>query len=342
MDEELHVGLVGCGGMGNHHLKIIPTMPGARLVGVCDYREDRAKRMNTQYSVPYWLDYEQFLDEAKPQVVHICSPSGLHAEHGIAAAQRGIHVLSEKPLDIDLVKVDRLIEACDRYDVRLACIFQRRLSRGAQIVQKAIAEGKMGRILSCSISVKWWRAQSYYDKDAWRGTWALDGGVFANQGIHSLDQMVWMAGPVAEVEYAHLETAMHQMEAEDFGVVAVRFESGARGLIEMTTCCQPDMATRLEIYGTNGSAALDDAKVIQFGLDGNDLLETLEDKGALTGGGSDPWAITLGGHEAQIWDFYQAVIEHRPPIVDGHAARTSVDLLNKIYAKAFPDQKVGL
>jgi predicted dehydrogenase len=327
--------------MGNEHLKIIARRPEARLVGVCDHREPRLRRMMTQHSIPGWLDYEQFLEQAQPQAVHICSPSGLHAEQGIAAAERGIHVLSEKPLDIDLEKVDRLIAACDRNDVRLGCIFQRRMSRGAQQVQQAIAEGKMGQLLSCSISVKWWRSQTYYDKDDWRGTWALDGGALANQGIHSLDQMVWMAGPVAEVEYAHLATVNHRIEAEDFAIVVVRFANGARGTIEVTTCCQPDLATRLEIYGTNGSAALQDAQVVRFGLNGQDLTETLEDRGGLTGGGSDPWAITLGGHALQIADFYAAIAEHRAPLVDGREARPAVELLTKIYQKAFPGQKLG-
>jgi UDP-N-acetyl-2-amino-2-deoxyglucuronate dehydrogenase len=341
MSEPLRVGLVGCGGMGHEHLKIIARMPGVRLAGVCDDREARLDRMRAQHGVPGWRDYAQFLDEARPQAVHICSPSGLHAAHGIAAAERGIHVLCEKPLDIDLAKVDRLIATCDRHDVRLGGIFQRRMSRAAQIVQRAIAEGKMGRLIACSVSVKWWRSQAYYDKDAWRGTWALDGGALANQGIHSLDQMVWLAGPVEEVEYAHLATAGHEIEAEDFALVVVRFANGARGTIEATTCCLPDLATRLEIYGTRGSAALDDARVVRFGLDGQDLMETLADRGDPTGGGSDPWAISLGGHEAQIADFYQAIAAHRPPIVDGREARASVELLTKIYAKAFPDQKIG-
>lgn len=339
--DRLRVGLVGCGGMGNEHLKIIAHIEDVELVGVCDYREERARRMSAAHGVPCWLDYETFLDEAKPDAVHICSPSGLHAQHGIAAAERGIHVLCEKPLDIDLAKVDRLIETCDRHDVRLACIFQRRFSRGARIVRQAVVEGKMGRLIACSISIKWWRSQIYYDKDDWRGTWALDGGALANQGIHSLDQMVWMAGPVAEVEYAHLATVGHEIEAEDFALAAVRFVNGARGTIEATTCCRPDLATRLEIYGTNGSASLDDAKVIRYGLDGQDLLDTLEDRGSLTGGGSDPWAISLGGHEAQIRDFYSAIRECRPPKVDGREARASVELLTMIYAKAFPGLKIG-
>lgn len=339
--EPLRVGLVGCGSMGREHLNIMARIPEAQIVGVCDHYEPGAQRVGAEKSIPYWTDVERFYDEAKPQAVHLCSPSGLHADQGIAAAERGIHVLSEKPLDLNLEKVDHLIALCDQKQVWLGCIFQRRMSHAMQTVQRAIAEGKMGRILACSVGIKWWRSQEYYDSSGWRGTWAMDGGTLANQAIHTLDQMVWMAGPVVEVEYAHLETKMHTIEVEDFALVVVRFENGARGTIEATTCCRPDLASRIEIYGTNGSAAFEDARVVRFGLDGQDMLPTLHDLGHLTGGGSDPMAISLAGHEAQIRDFYRAILDSRPPMVDGREARVSVDLLTKIYAKAFPGQPLG-
>ena len=341
MSKQVRVGLVGCGGMGNEHLKILERRPDVQIVGVCDERADRATRMGEQHNAAVWTDYAEFVRDAGMDVVHICSPSGYHGDHGLLAAEQGIHILSEKPLDVDLAKVDRLIALCDRKGVRLGCIFQKRMSPAMRAVHEAIEAGCMGRILSCSIAVKWWRSQEYYAKDTWKGTWMLDGGAFANQGIHSLDLMVWMAGPVEEVEYAHLETVAHTMEAEDFGMVVVRFVSGARGTIEITTCCRPDLATRLEIYGTNGSAGFDDARVTHFGLDGRDQLSTLSDRGALTGGGSDPFAIDLSGHEAQIDDFYSALAEGRPHLVDGREARLSIDLLTKIYAKARPGVKLG-
>ena len=341
MDKIVRVGLVGCGGMGHEHLKILARKPGVQIVGVCDHRPERALRMGAEHQARAWTDYAAFLDEAAPNVVHICSPSGYHADQGIMAAERGVHILCEKPLDVDIQKVDRLIDLCDRRGVRLGCIFQKRMSAAMRAVQKAIADGRMGAIISCGIYVKWWRPQEYYTKDTWKGTWMLDGGAFANQGIHSLDLMVWMAGPVEEVEYAHLDTVAHTMEAEDFGIVVVRFASGARGTIEITTCCRPDLVTRLEIYGVNGSAAFDDARVTHFGLDGRDMLPTLQDRGTLTGGGSDPWAIDLSGHQAQIDDFYSALAEDRPPLVDGREARLSIDLLTKIYARARPGVKLG-
>lgn len=342
MTDSIRVGVIGCGAMGAEHLKIVAENPGARLVGVCDGFEPNARRAAETYAVPFWTDYVRFLDEAGSDAVHICSPTGLHGVQGIAAAERGIHVLSEKPLDIDIAKVDRLIALCREKDLRLGCVFQRRAFAAAQTVQRSIAEGRFGRLLSCSVSVKWWRSPDYYKAGGWRGTWAMDGGCLANQGIHSLDQMVWMAGPVEEVEYARLERVDHDIQAEDFALAVVRFANGARGTIEVTTCCNPDLATRLEIYGTSGSAALEDVRVLHFGYDGENRLSTLPDHGELTGGGSVPMAINLHGHQVQIRDFYDAIRERRSPMVDGREARHSIDLLTKIYAKAFPDQRLGV
>ncbi len=332
----LRAGLIGCGGMGREHLKILASIEGVQIAGVCDSREESARSAGQDFGVPFWTDLEAFLDEAGIDALHICSPTGMHGLQGIAAAKRGIHILSEKPLDIHLDTVDALIAECDKTGALLGCIFQRRAFPAARAVYESIADGSMGKILSCSVSVKWYRSQEYYNQDSWRGTWSLDGGALANQGIHSLDQMVWLAGPVEEVEYAHLDTVAHDIEVEDFALVVVRFANGARGTIEATTCCRPDLATRVEIYGTNGSAALDDARVIRFGIGGEDRLQGLLDHGVLTGGGADPWAISLAGHQIQIADFYQAIRDKRPPMVDGREARMSVDLLDKIYRKARP------
>ncbi len=341
MTNALRVGLVGCGSMGNEHLNILRDLAGVELAGVCDYREERARRMGEQHNIAHWVSFEKFLDESRIQALHICSPTGDHAAQGIEAAKRGIHILCEKPLDISISKVDELIEACHRNNVRLGCILQRRAVRAAQIIHESIEAGRMGRILSCSVSVKWWRPQDYYDKDSWRGTWSLDGGALANQGIHALDQMVWMAGPVEAVEYAHIETANHKMEAEDFALAVVKFCSGARGTIEATTCCKPDLATRLEIYGTRGSVAFEDAYVTRYGLDGQDMMHTLADAGLMTGGGTDPRDISLAGHQIQIDDFYSAIAERRSPMVDGKQARIAVDLLTMIYRRANPSVKLG-
>ncbi len=339
-DGDLRIGFVGCGGIGNHHLKVWESIPGAKVVAVCDNQPERAARAGEEHGAEVFTDMVEMLARADVEAVDICTPSGLHAEQGIAALESGRHVLVEKPIDIDLAKIDRLIDTADARNLKLSCIFQYRFSPEIQEARRQIQDGRLGRLLSCSTYVKWFRKQDYYSADAWRGTWALDGGCLANQGVHSLDQMTWMAGPVAEVEYAHIETIERDIEAETFGIAVVRFENGARGVVEGTTNCYPGFPTRTQIFGTKGSAEFDGNTVKSFKVEGEeiDLASTKPKDGDAS---SDPMALGLGGHAAQMVDFVQAIRTGRPVLCDGRSARVPVDCLNKIYRKAGVTGKIG-
>lgn len=338
MADVLRIGVIGCGAMGRGHLDVWANTPGAVVAAVCDGSGERAEETAAAKTrgARAFCDLDAMLDSGLVDAVDICTPSGLHADQGLAAAARGLHVLVEKPLDLDIAKADRLIAECDRRGLTLACIFQRRTYAGARQVAQWAREGAFGDILSCSAYVKWHRPQSYYDSAAWRGTWALDGGVLANQGIHAIDHLCWLAGPVAEVEYAHARTACHEMQAEDYAIAVLRFESGARGVVEATTCCAPDLCSRVELFGTRGSAAFEDATVVKLGVDGEDRLASLEQENERIGGGSVPMAISMKGHAVLLADFVAAVRDRRPPMIPGCQARMSVDALCKIYARAQP------
>jgi UDP-N-acetyl-2-amino-2-deoxyglucuronate dehydrogenase len=342
MSDELRVGLVGCGAMGQGHLHVWQEMEGVRVAAVCDGLADRAKETAAAIGATPFTTVEEMASSGLIDAVDIVTPSGFHCDQGIIAARNNLHVLCEKPLDLNIEKADLLVAECEARGLTLAVVFQQRGYPGTQHVKRDIEDGKLGRLLSCSAHVKWWRKQAYYDSAAWRGTWALDCGVLSNQAIHSIDLMCWFAGPVAEVEYAYLDTALHTMEAEDFAIAVLRFENGARGVIEATTCCYPDLCTRVEIVGSRGSAALEDANVITFGYDGEDRLATIDAEAREAGGGrSDPQNITLYGHQQMLADFASAVKERRKPIVSGRDARISVDALNKIYRRMYPNQKLG-
>jgi len=332
--DELRVGLAGCGGIGNEHLKVWQKTPGARVVAVCDVKPERAEKAGEMTGAQVFTDYLAMLEKADIEAVDICTWSGLHAEQGIMAAERGLHVLTEKPIDLNLERIDKLIATARAKKVKLACVFQYRCGSQIRRAKELIDEGKLGTIISCSTYVKWWRAQEYYDSDtAWRGTWQFDGGVLSNQGIHSIDQMCWLAGPVAEVEYAHIGTVAHRMEAEDFAIAVVRFESGARGVVEGTTAAYPGLSTRTEIFGTMGSAVFHGDQVESFKVRGEEIDLSAKDE-RVTDGRADPLAIGMAGHAAQLLDFVQCIREDREPLVTGESARVSVDALNKIYRKA--------
>lgn len=340
MSKDLRIGFVGCGGIGNAHLDVWKTIPGAKIVAVCDIVPERAQKAGEKLGVPAFNSIEEMLKGADFEAVDICTWSGVHAQLGILAAEAGKHVLVEKPIDIDLAKIDKLIEITDRKKLKLSCIFQYRFSNQVQKAHQLIEEGKLGKILSCSTYVKWWRAQSYYSADAWRGTWKYDGGVLGNQGIHSIDQLCWMAGPVAEVEYAHIDTIERNIEAETFAIAVIRFESGARGVVEGTTNCYPGMETRTQIFGTKGSAIFDGCNVMQFEVEGEGKID-LEPPVAKGDGRADPMAISFDGHARQMNDFVIAIKEDKNVLCDGRSARVAVDCLNKIYRKAGYTGKIG-
>jgi predicted dehydrogenase len=329
----VRLALVGCGGMGNGHLKILAKREEVQLVACCDIEEQKARQAGETYGCDWYTEYEKMLARDDIDAVDVVTWSGNHAELGTLAAESGRHVLTEKPIDLDLRKIDRLIETCDRKKLKLGCIFQSRFGPQNRQVKQAIDEGKLGRILSCSGYIKWYRAQSYYDRAAWAGTWALDGGCLANQSIHTIDQMVWMAGPVAKCVYCNLQTKLHNMEAEDFAIAVVKFENDAVGVIEATTCAAPDgLPGGIQIFGSKGSAAVGGGQFV-LKYEGMEQEPKPEEKPAEEGthGRRDPLAIGLGGHEAQILDFVQAIQYGGEPFVTGRAARVAVDCLTKIY-----------
>lgn len=332
-DTELKIGFVGCGGIGNEHLKLWQQTPGAKVVAVCDIVPEKAQKASETYGGQAFTDMAEMLDKVDVDAVDICTYSGIHADQGLMAVEAGKHVLVEKPIDIDIKKVDALIEAADKHGLVLACIFQNRIGSEILKAKELIDEGVLGKIISGSAYIKWWRAQSYYDSADWRGTWALDGGVFSNQGVHSIDQLCWICGPVKQVDSCHIQTAMHDMEAEDVGIAALTFESGAHGVIEATTCCYPGMGMKTEIYGTKGSAAFEGSKVATFKVRGEEVELSTEQLDE-TDGRSDPLAIGMVGHSAQLADFVKCVKQGGEPLVTGRSARLAVDTLTKIYNKA--------
>lgn len=334
MSASIGIGLVGCGAMGRTHAQVWEGIEEARIVAVCDSQAEAAARVAEGHGAIACADLGELLRVPGVDAVDICTPSGMHAAQVLAAARSGRHVLCEKPLGLRLDEVDAAIAEVERRGLRLGCVFQRRAFAAPRSVAQAVHAGHMGRLLLCSASVKWWRDQAYYDSSAWRGTWAMDGGVLANQAIHAIDHLCWLAGRVVEVEVAHLETAAHGMEAEDLALAVVRYESGALGVIEATTCSNPPLSSRVEVVGTRGSAAFDEAMLVRLGLDGVEQpLGAGADEGRLGGSGRAA-DISLHGHALLLRDFALAVRDGRPPMVDGHAARMSVEALALIYARA--------
>jgi len=255
-------------------------------------------------------------------MVVIGTPSGLHGAHGAAAIRRGAHVLVEKPIEISTARTDALIADADRAGLRLGVIFQDRLKPDVRRLKSLVDEGALGSILLARAQVPWWRPPEYYRESRWRGTWAFDGGgALMNQGIHTVDLLLWLCGPVARVS-GRTATRFHQIEVEDTAVAVIEFASGALATLEASTCVNPGRPRRIEIAGSRGTAI----------LEGDELLSgDGRSAGPPPVNAASPVVADVSGHRDVIADFMRAVRDHGRPSCDGREGRRSVALIEAIY-----------
>ena len=334
------VALVGCGRISRSHFEALGRVAGLSLVAVCDTVAERAASAGEEQGVPSFTSYERMLAEVESDVVAICTPSGLHPEHGIAAARAGRHVVSEKPMATRLEEADALVEACDRAGVHLFVVKQNRLNPAVQLLRRAVEKGRFGRIYMANTTVRWARPQEYYDQAPWRGTWALDGGAFMNQASHYVDLIQWLVGPVESV-VAKTATLARRIEAEDTGVAVLRFASGAVGTIEVTMLTYPrNLEGSITILGEHGSVKVGGTAVNRVehwtfaGYDDDDkLVESV---------GTNPPTVYGYGHEGYYRNVLQVLRGEAPAGTDGRAGRKSLELILGIYESARTGRSVSL
>ncbi len=340
-------GIIGSGVIAVMHADAIATLPGARLVAVTDVAAGAAAAFAAARGCAAEPDLDTLLARDDVDVVCVCVPSGLHAEAGIRAAKAAKHLVVEKPIDITLEAADRLIEAAHTAGVALTVISQHRFDPGLIELKRLIGEGTMGRLELGEARTKWYRTQGYYDSAGWRGSWAMDGGSLMNQGVHYVDLLRWCMGPVTEVT-AVCTTQAHQIEAEDTALAILRFGSGAVGTILSSTAAFPGFPQRLEITGTEGTVIIEDGQMVRraFGAraraDGEDGDGDGDGDGRRLGTASDPAALEVSGHAAQITDLLAAIDEGREPAVDGQAGRDALQVVCAVYESARTGRTVTL
>ncbi len=337
-----HIGIVGGGGISETHLRAAQEIDGLKIAAVCGDNADKVRCLGEMAGTPTFTDLNEFLDHRPMDMVAIGSPSGRHAEQGIAAARKGLHVLVEKPIDVTVARADRLIEECRRAGVRLGVFFQDRVAPDIVRLKQLIDGGSLGRILLVSAHVRWHRPPDYYSDSRWRGTWALDGGgALMNQGIHTVDLILWLCGDVANLS-ARTATLLHEIEVEDTAVAAFEFAGGALGTIEAATSAYPGFPRRLVVTGSEGTATLEQDELVSLDLrtasgasgDPSQRSRNLSASSALV---SD-----VRGHRRIIEDFLQAVASGGTPVCDGAEGRRSVELVEAIYASSKTGARIHL
>ena len=337
---DFRVALVGCGRIAQNHFDSVKQIDGLSFTAVCDIIESRAKNAGELLGVPWFTDYERMLREAECDVVVIATPSGLHPQHGILAAQAGKHVISEKPMAITLASADALVHACDDAKVQLFVVKQNRLNPPIQLLRKAIEKGRFGRIYLANTTVRWARPQEYYDQAKWRGTWEFDGGAFMNQASHYVDLMQWLCGPVESV-VAKTATMARRIEAEDTGVAVLKFRSGALGTIEVTMLTYPkNLEGSITILGEKGTVKIGGTAVNK--VEQWQFAEPDADDELVESASSNPPTIYGLGHLGYYRNVLAVLRGEATPDTDGRGGRKSLELILGIYEAARTGTEVSL
>ncbi|QHC27547.1 Gfo/Idh/MocA family protein [Streptomyces sp. HF10] len=345
----LRFGVIGCGVIGGLHARVLnayaPLAERARLVAVASPSPERAHRLAEETGSEA-TDIAALIERSDIDVISVCTPSGLHAELGLRALAAGKHVVVEKPIDVSARAADRLIAGARQAGRALAVISQRRFDPASRTLRSALDAGEFGTLTSGLVEVPLWRGQSYYDSGGWRGSRALDGGgALLNQGVHAVDLVQWLMGPVVEVA-AHTALKGHRgIEVEDVVTASLRHASGALTSLLATTAAYPGRTTRLTVHGDRGSAVIDNDELTWFHAAGpqDDTSaygaygagnQAAERRPAAPAEQRDASGLLPSPHGDQLLDLCDAIAEGRTPAVDGEEGRRALLTVLAVYEAA--------
>jgi UDP-N-acetyl-2-amino-2-deoxyglucuronate dehydrogenase len=330
-------GIIGAGLIADFHAKAIRNISNANLVGICGTNPVKAHNLAKKYNCRNFMDISELLHSDEIDIVAIATPSGAHLEPAIEAAKFGKHVICEKPLEISLDRIDRMIDAHNAAGTKLGGIFNYRYHDSLRYLKSAVDTGRFGTITCAAVYVPWWRSNDYY-KDSWHGTLKLDGGgALMNQAIHMIDILQYLMGPLESLQ-GYTATLGHSIEVEDTAAAVLKFRNNALGIIYGTTASFPGQFRRIEITGTRGTVIQEENsfKVWQFADQSEVDNEIFKKFSRIEGGGgvSDPGAIPFEPHARNISAFIDSLESGRTFEIDGAEARKAVEIVLAVYASA--------
>lgn len=336
-------GLIGCGKIADRHAKLLGEghVKGAELRAVCDANLERAQAFGKLHKARAFQSASEMMASGEVDAVSVLTPSGIHAANIIEIAGFGKPIVVEKPMALTIDDADKIIEICDRKGTKLFVVKQNRFNLPVQRLRQALEKGRFGKLVLGTVRVRWCRRQDYYDQASWRGTWAYDGGVLANQASHHVDLLEWMMGPVDSV-FGAATKALAKIEAEDTAAVTLRFRNGALGIIEATTATRPkDLEGSISILGEHGAVeiggfAVDKLKTWQFSP------EEPDDKTVFETAGSNPPHPAGYGHAKYYEHVVDCIVNDKEQLVDGLAGRRSLELISAIYESIETHREVPL
>ena len=320
--------IFGCGMISNIHAKAVESLENAKLLGCCDVNVEAAKTFSEKYGIKCYENIDEILNDKNVDIVCICTPSGTHAELAIKFLNAGINVVVEKPMAINTKDCERIIEASEKNGAKIMVVSQLRTSPDIKRAREIVQTGKLGKLVLCDLYMKYYRSEDYY-KGSWRGTLKMDGGgALMNQGIHGVDLLQYIVGPVKNIK-SIVKTLVHNIEVEDTAVSAVEFENGALGVIEATTAVNPSFDREMKVHGTKGYMYICDNCIEKLVVDGEE--QPCEKYNSL-GSSSDPTAVQYFEHAKQFSAFIDVINGQDIEYVSGYEGIKAVDIIERIYS----------
>ncbi len=333
------IALVGLGMAVTPHARgLLDLADRVEVVHAFSPSERRRTEFGQRFAFPLCDSLDRILDDRSVEAVLVLTPANTHLDIAHRCAEAGKHVLLEKPIEITTTRARELVTTCGAAGVTLGIVLQHRFRPAGMTLARHLASGSMGEVVGCSTVIRLWRPQTYYDEPG-RGSFARDGGgVLISQGIHTLDLMLSLAGPIVEVTGYAATSPVHRMETEDMVCAAVRFRNGALGTIDATTAAYPGFPERIELITREATAALAGTSLEIAWQDGR--RESVASDRSAGGTGADPMAFPHDYHRAVMADFVEAVRTGRPPRVTGEEALKVHCLIDALIAAGKADGRV--
>ena len=329
-NRKIRVGVIGCGRISVMHFVSVGAIDEAELVACCDIKKDRAEAAASEYGIKAYTSYEQMLECENLDAVHLCLPHHLHSKVALYAFEKGVHVLTEKPMDIDYASALRAVERAKELGIQFGVIFQCRYNNSAKLVKDAVTSGRLGRIISARSTLTWTRPDDYYASSDWKGTWDKEGGgVVIDQAIHSIDLVRWIIDSEVESVSCSMANRGHKaVDVEDSAEGLVTFKNGVKyGFYCMNNYgCDEPIEIRMLCEKGKVVFGYDDAVITYF--DGTVESARQDDNKLSYKGGKDYWGIH---HVKQIRQFYDALLGKAKLEISGEEALKTHELIMNIY-----------
>ena len=332
--------MIGTGAISHKHAQAYKNI-GFKLTVCTDIMEEPGRKFADQYGASFVKTYEEVCAHPDVDFVDVCTFPDFRMQPLEICAKHKKHIQVQKPISTDVETARKMVDTARKAGIQLGVVSQHRFDDSSQFLAKALAAGRLGKLLQCDCYVKWYRSPAYYSRPI-KGSWATEGGgALINQAIHQLDILRWLAGPVKELFGYWQLGALHKIESEDVVNAVVRYGSGATGVFQASTAFWPGYTERTEFHGTKGTAIISGDKLTTWDVE-NDSGDPAPVSKEVASGSSDPMAISVEPFERQFRDFGEAIRTGRKPLISGEDGYDALEIVEAVYQSCRTGQKVTL